>query len=73
MNFVPQTDFTGAGFTYDSTYTNFGLTVYKQYESLFGYDVRVSDHIQYLTEMGAGAHYSPKVRKLLRLLRPKFL
>ena len=57
MNFVPQTDFTGAGFTYDSTYTNFGLTVYKQYESLFGYDVRVSDHIQYLTEMGAGAHY----------------
>lgn len=61
MIFTPSNDFRGTGSTYDSTYPNFGLTVYKNYESN-GYDDEtrnplLSAHIAPCVEMGCGAHY----------------
>lgn len=61
MVFTPQNDFRGTGSTYDSTYPNFGVTVYKNYETNGGsYNEKnplLSGHISQCVEMGCGAHY----------------
>lgn len=55
--FSPATNFQGAGSTTDSTYTNFGLTVYKNYDTALGRNMYLSEHIGTMVEMGNGAHY----------------
>lgn len=55
--FTPANDFTGAGSTYDTTYPAFGVTAYKNYESMLGRNMLLSEHIDPCVEMFAGAHY----------------
>ena len=58
MSFTPATDFIGIGSTYDTTYTNFGVTAYQNRETLSGGGtVALSAHIAPCVEMGCGAHY----------------
>lgn len=57
MQFVPIDNFTGTGSTYDKEYRTFGIVAYKNYESMYHRDVKLSEHIQYFIEMGTGAHY----------------
>ncbi|MCD7947835.1 MAG: hypothetical protein LUG13_06020 [Oscillospiraceae bacterium] len=55
--FTPATNFQGAGTTEDSTYSNFGLTVYKNYETQLNRDMYLNEHITSMVEMANGAHY----------------
>lgn len=55
--FMPADDFTGPGTTFDKNYPAFGLTVYKQYESQRQCNAKISEHLQSLVELCAGAHY----------------
>lgn len=61
LRFSPANNFTGPGTAYDTTYPAFGLTVYKQYESQYGRNVALSEHLYFdggsYIEMCAGAHY----------------
>lgn len=61
--FTPQNDFTGTGVTYDKTYPNFGLTVYKNKDYHQG-NLRLSQHIAPLVEVGVGAHYYAQGRQI---------
>lgn len=76
MIFTPLNDFRGTGSTYDSTYRNFGVTVYKNYESN-GYDDNtrnplLSAHIAPCVEMGRYVHIIiPEVCIVLHTGKPK--
>lgn len=60
--FTPANNFQGTnnlavGSTYDTTYTNFGLSVYKNYDSYHRRNMYLNEHITSCVEMGCGAHY----------------